>query len=128
MPVSTVPGASGNVLYRIQYLVDACFRPEGIRIKLLSAQKDDGPRYGSDPEKTSFEFIKKCIKNGRLVYSVLERQKSNSKLSFSSRYFDEKQIFEKVARDASSSSSSYAPSFFEVREKRFRYLLTKEYL
>jgi len=41
-----------------------CYRPEGIRTKLLSAQKHDKPRWGDYPEKTELPYIARLIRDG----------------------------------------------------------------
>ena len=41
-----------------------CYSPEGIRTKLMSAQKHDSPRWGDFPEKTNVSYISKLIQTG----------------------------------------------------------------
>lgn len=41
-----------------------CFDVEGLRVKLKSAQKDDGIRWGDFPEKTSARFLNVLVKRG----------------------------------------------------------------
>ncbi len=41
-----------------------CYHPEGIRTKLLSAQKHDKPRWGDYPEKTNTTYISELIRTG----------------------------------------------------------------
>lgn len=48
-----------------------CFKPEGIRSKLLDAPKSDYPRYGDDRARTTVSYIKRLIKNG--IYFNLSR-------------------------------------------------------
>ncbi len=42
-----------------------CLDPEGIRLKLLSAQKADKPRWGDNPAKTKLKYIEANIRKGR---------------------------------------------------------------
>ena len=44
-----------------------CFKPEGIREKLLAAQKSDTPRWGDYPEKLDLNYINSLIKEGKSV-------------------------------------------------------------
>ena len=48
-----------------------CYSPEGIRTKLLSAQKHDKPRWGDYPEKTDLNYIAELIKTGGWFFSTL---------------------------------------------------------
>ncbi|XP_077553041.1 beta-1,4-mannosyl-glycoprotein 4-beta-N-acetylglucosaminyltransferase-like [Haemaphysalis longicornis] len=41
-----------------------CFDVEGLRVKLRSAQKDDGVRWGDFPEKTSTRFLSVLVRRG----------------------------------------------------------------
>ncbi|CAN8004887.1 unnamed protein product [Ixodes hexagonus] len=41
-----------------------CFDTEGLRIKLRSAQKDDGIRWGDFPEKTTNRYLRVLVKRG----------------------------------------------------------------
>ena len=50
-----------------------CFRPEGIRKKLLDAPKSDYPRYGDDMAKTTVEYIKRLIKHGKIILNCIGR-------------------------------------------------------
>jgi len=42
-----------------------CYDPEGIRLKLVSAQKDDKPRWGDYPEKLDLQYIGSLVDKGR---------------------------------------------------------------
>lgn len=42
-----------------------CYDPSGIRIKLISAQKADGPRWGDYPEKLDLSYIITLIQDGK---------------------------------------------------------------
>lgn len=78
-----------------------CYKPEGIRLKLLSAQKNDKPRWGDYPEKLDLNYISNLIKNGM--------------------WFDDSQPFFLVKPQQ---DSHYAPNFFLLNRERFEYLLT----
>lgn len=78
-----------------------CYRPEGIRLKLWSAQKDDKPRWGDYPEKTNLSYISSLIKQGR--------------------WFDDSQPFFFVRPE---DDPQYAPEFFLRNWQRFDYMLT----
>ncbi|CAB4063400.1 MGAT3 [Lepeophtheirus salmonis] len=54
----------GTLGHYAGYHCSWCFQPEGIRRKLLSAQKNDKPRWGDYPEKTNLTYIQKLIKSG----------------------------------------------------------------
>jgi beta-1,4-mannosyl-glycoprotein beta-1,4-N-acetylglucosaminyltransferase len=41
-----------------------CFPPEGILVKLMSAQRADTPRWGDYPEKLEINYISNLIKTG----------------------------------------------------------------
>jgi len=41
-----------------------CYDSEGIRVKLISAQADDKPRWGDYPEKTEISYIERLIETG----------------------------------------------------------------
>ena len=42
-----------------------CFKPEGIRKKLLDAPVSDWPRWGDDPVKSNVTYIRNLIRNGQ---------------------------------------------------------------
>ncbi len=42
-----------------------CLGAEGIRTKLVSAQRADKPRWGDDPAKTRPAYIRELIRKGR---------------------------------------------------------------
>ena len=42
-----------------------CYTPEGIRIKMMSAQNSDQPRWGDDPDKLKVEYIRRLINTGQ---------------------------------------------------------------
>ncbi len=77
-----------------------CYNPEGIRTKLMSAQKHDKPRWGDYPEKTNVTYIAKLIKTGG--------------------WFDDKHPFIKVT---DTSQKFYAPQYILDNPDRFNYLL-----
>jgi len=41
-----------------------CFDAEGIRLKLMSAQADDKPRWGDYPDKLAIPYLEGLIQNG----------------------------------------------------------------
>ena len=41
-----------------------CFDAEGIRLKLISAQADDKPRWGDYPDKLELPYLEGLIQNG----------------------------------------------------------------
>lgn len=77
-----------------------CYKPEGIRLKLASAQKDDKPRWGDYPEKLDLGYIAGLIRNGR--------------------WFDNSQPFFLVKPEQ---DRSYAPSYMLEHRNKFSYLL-----
>jgi len=77
-----------------------CYRPEGIRLKLMSAQKDDKPRWGDYPQKLELKYIKGLIENGE--------------------WFDGSRPFILVN---SSSDRHFAPAYVLDNSQQFAYLL-----
>jgi beta-1,4-mannosyl-glycoprotein beta-1,4-N-acetylglucosaminyltransferase len=77
-----------------------CYNPEGIKLKLMSAQKDDKPRWGDYPEKLDLDYISGLIRTGR--------------------WFDNSQPFFLVNREQ---DSLYAPAYILKHKNRFLYLL-----
>lgn len=71
-----------------------------IRTKLMSAQKDDKPRWGDFPEKTDLGYIRRLIKSGT--------------------WFDDKAKFIAVKEKE---QVFYAPKYMTERSQRFKYLL-----
>ena len=41
-----------------------CFNLEGIKLKLLSAQRADTPRWGDFPEKSDLNYIQSLVQKG----------------------------------------------------------------
>ena len=41
-----------------------CYQPEGIRLKLVSAQRHDKPRWGDYPEKLDLDYIAGLVETG----------------------------------------------------------------
>ena len=80
-----------------------CYSPEGIRTKLLSAQKHDKPRWGDYPEKTDLNYIKKLIAAGG--------------------WFDDTQPFLPVN---DKTDPFYAPKYMQDRPEQFGYLLDRK--
>jgi len=79
-----------------------CYTPEGIRTKLMSAQKHDKPRWGDYPEKLNLTYIEGLISKGG--------------------WFDGSKPFIAVKR-RSTPSYIYAPQYMLDNEDKFEYLL-----
>ena len=41
-----------------------CYEPQGIRQKLVSAQRHDKPRWGDYPEKLDLDYIARLVEEG----------------------------------------------------------------
>ncbi|XP_040566404.1 beta-1,4-mannosyl-glycoprotein 4-beta-N-acetylglucosaminyltransferase isoform X2 [Lepeophtheirus salmonis] len=54
----------GSIGHYAGYHCSWCLQPEGIREKLLSAQREDRPRWGNYPEKTKLTYIRSLIESG----------------------------------------------------------------
>ena len=91
----------GSIGHYAGYHCSWCYDPEGIRTKLLSAQKHDKPRWGDYPEKTDVNYIAKLIRIGG--------------------WFDDTQPFIKTSEE--SHPNSYAPKYFLDNKEKFKYLL-----
>ena len=81
-----------------------CYSPEGIRTKLLSAQKHDKPRWGDYPEKTDLKYIADLIKTGG--------------------WFDDTTPYIRVNEEKE--KKFYAPPYILNHRDKFRYLLELE--
>lgn len=92
----------GTLGHYAGYHCSWCYTPEGIRTKLLSAQKHDKPRWGDYPEKTNLTYIEQLIRTGG--------------------WFDDTKPFIAVTDQ---NDPFYAPTFFRDRPDRFGYLLEK---
>lgn len=77
-----------------------CYNAEGIRLKLMSAQKDDKPRWGDFPEKLDLGYISRLIHDGRWF--------DNTKPFFLAKPEEDR---------------LYAPSYILKHKDRFDYLL-----
>ena len=77
-----------------------CYTPEGIKTKLLSAQKHDKPRWGDYPEKTNLTYIASLIRTGG--------------------WFDDTHPF--ILND-DRSQKFYAPNYMLQNYDKFSYLL-----
>ena len=73
---------------------------EGVRIKLISAQRADGPRWGDYYEKLDLKYLSNLIENGI--------------------WFDGSQIFKMVTQ---SHESDYAPEYILANSDKFKSLL-----
>ena len=85
-----------------------CFKPEGIRKKLLDAPLSDYPRWGDDPVKSNVTYIKNLIKDGQNFDLRYFRGSSKNTLS-------EKQ------------DPEFAPRYMLENSERFKYLLVNPY-
>ena len=85
-----------------------CFKPEGIRKKLLDAPRSDYPRHGDDPEKTRLNYIKGLIREGKDFDGELFRGSTKNQLT--------------VAKDV-----EIAPSYMLKNQTQFGYLLINPY-
>ena len=90
----------GTIDHYAGYHCSWCYSPEGIRTKLLSAQKHDSPRWGDYPEKTDVKYIAGLIKTGG--------------------WFDDTKPFIRVKDPG---HQFYAPKFILDNPQRFKYLL-----
>jgi beta-1,4-mannosyl-glycoprotein beta-1,4-N-acetylglucosaminyltransferase len=93
---------AGKLGHYAGYHCSWCYNPEGIRTKLLSAQKHDKPRWGDYPEKTDVSYISGLIQKGG--------------------WFDGKKPFIKVT---DTEQTFYAPQYIKDNRDRFRYLLER---
>ena len=91
----------GKLGHYAGYHCSWCYSPEGIRTKLLSAQKHDKPRWGDYPEKTNLTYIAELIKTGG--------------------WFDNTRPFIQEKWDVS--NKFYAPQYILKHKDRFQYLL-----
>ena len=78
-----------------------CYPPEGIRLKLTSAQKDDKPRWGDYPEKLDLNYIAGLIRDGA--------------------WFDGSKPFFRAA--SIDDDPNYAPSFVLQNKLQFAHIL-----
>uniref|UniRef100_A0AAY3ZUS7 Beta-1,4-mannosyl-glycoprotein 4-beta-N-acetylglucosaminyltransferase n=1 Tax=Denticeps clupeoides TaxID=299321 RepID=A0AAY3ZUS7_9TELE len=82
-----------------------CFTPEGIHLKLVSAQNGDFPRWGDYEDKRDLNYIKELIRTGGWFDgSVQEYPPSDPK------------------------EHMYAPKYMLDNYKRYRYLLENPYM
>ena len=105
MLLSTLPFHEwdlGSLDHYAGYHCSWCYTPEGIRTKLLSAQKDDKPRWGNYPEKTDVNYIAKLIRTGG--------------------WFDDTQPF--LRTEEGKSQKFYAPKYMLDNRQKFEYLLS----
>ena len=77
-----------------------CYSPDGIRTKLLSAQRADKPRWGDQPEKLQLPYISGLIKTGK--------------------WFDGSKPLGKIGQ---SMEPDYAPDFVLKNPQKFKELL-----
>ena len=92
---------AGTIEHYAGYHCSWCYDPEGIRTKLMSAQKHDKPRWGDYPEKTDVNYIAKLIRIGG--------------------WFDDTRPFIKTSQ--ASQPKYYAPKYILENRDKFKYLL-----
>lgn len=92
---------AGSLGHYAGYHCSWCYPPEGIRTKLMSAQKHDKPRWGDYPEKTELSYISKLIRIGG--------------------WFDDTRPLLPASSDRS--KEYYAPKYVLDNPERFKYLL-----
>ncbi|XP_059098126.1 beta-1,4-mannosyl-glycoprotein 4-beta-N-acetylglucosaminyltransferase-like [Tigriopus californicus] len=78
-----------------------CFSPAGIRVKLLSAQRADRPRWGDFPDKTRISYIHNLVRTGTWF--------DGSRTAFNHIRFE--------------GQSNFAPPFIMANQKRYQHLL-----
>ena len=83
-----------------------CFKPEGIRRKLLDAPNSDFPRYGDYPGKTETKYIERLIKHGL--------------------YFDMRPLRNDSGVDERT-DPEFAPPYVQKNRGQFQYLLVNPY-
>lgn len=95
----------GAIGHYAGYHCSWCYNPEGIRTKLLSAQKHDKPRWGDYPEKTNLTYISKLIQTGG--------------------WFDDTKpfIYAEEMSPEGVRNEHYAPKYILEHRDRFNYLL-----
>lgn len=94
----------GEDRYLAGWHCSSCFKPEGIRIKFMSAQNADYPRWGSIPEKMDLKNIISLVREGK--------------------WFDGGKIPEADIN----SDSFYAPQHMLENTDRYRYILINPYV
>ena len=85
-----------------------CFKPDGIRKKLLDAPLSDWPRWGDDPQKTKINYIENLIKDGKNFDGTLLRGSSDDMLT------PEKDL-------------DFAPKYMLDHIQKYEYLLVNSY-
>ena len=55
----------GNSPHYAGFHCSWCYRPEGIRTKLASAQRHDKPRWGDYPQKMEISYIESLVRDGQ---------------------------------------------------------------
>ncbi|XP_055518982.1 beta-1,4-mannosyl-glycoprotein 4-beta-N-acetylglucosaminyltransferase isoform X1 [Leucoraja erinacea] len=100
-----VPWSVGSPLHFAGWHCSWCFRPEGIRFKLLSAQNGDFPRWGNYQEKRDLSYIRELIQTGG--------------------WFDGT---EQEYPPADPKEHMYAPKYLLKNYGRYKYLLENPYL
>ena len=85
-----------------------CFKPEGIRKKLLDAPQSDWPRWGDDARISSVPYIKKLIETGQYFDGKYFRGSSNNSLT-------------------EQKDPDFAPKYMILQPEKFQYLLVNPY-
>merc|ERR1739844_483642 len=83
-----------------------CFKPQGIRAKLLDAPNSDFPRFGDDRARTDVAYIRRLIKHG--LYFNLYRIRKGGEVD--------------AAKD-----KEFAPSFMQRYPEKYAHLLSNPY-
>ena len=85
-----------------------CFKPEGIRKKLLDAPRSDWPRWGDDAVKSSVPYIKDLIKTGQ---------------NFDGKYF--RGSADNILTEQK--DPDFAPKYMILHPEKFKHLLVNPY-
>ena len=83
-----------------------CFKPQGIRAKLLDAPNSDFPRFGDDRARTDVAYIRRLIKHG--LYFNLYRIRKGGEVD--------------AAKD-----KDFAPPFVQKYPQKYGHLLSNPY-
>ena len=85
-----------------------CFKPEGVRKKLLDAPVSDWPRWGDDPVKSNATYIRNLIRNGQFFDSRYFRGSTSNVLTLET-------------------DPEIAPQYMLQNLDKFKYLIINEY-
>lgn len=100
----------GEVGHFAGWHCSSCFKLEGIRIKFMSAQNADWPRWGSIPEKMDLKYLRKMVRDGK--------------------WFDGSPLNNRAVAKMSDPDNDdfYAPPYILKNPERFKYLLKNIYI